>query len=226
MAARMMVPGAAAAKTKYDADQAAYQTKMRDDAVANNAASEVRRAASDGAGYSTSYTNPTTGVHTAYNPGGGGGARGAGGGSGSPYDIWSAYAKSRGAVARPQQARIKPMTAADRSGAEGAAFGRAKDRIGQATQGLMKSVNSSYSRRGLAGSGLEADAMSGALDQGAGQTGEVIRDQAIEGLRRQSQVDDANYAGNIQQRGQDISQRQQYEDMIMALTRMSQQGAY
>ncbi len=101
--------------------------------------------------------------------------------------------------------RVTGPDPASRTAAEGAAFGRAKDRIGLATQGLIKAVRSNMAGRGISGSSIEREGVSGALNQGAGEVGDVIRDQAIEGLRRDQSVEDRNYSGDITQRGQDLS---------------------
>lgn len=120
--------------------------------------------------------------------------------------------------------RVPGITDADRRGAEDAAFARAKDRIGLATQGLLRSVQNRFARRGLRGSGLERSAEMDAMESGAGQLGEVVRDQAIEGLRRQNQVADQTYQGDITQRGQDLSALAQRRQSILALLKMAESG--
>jgi hypothetical protein len=121
--------------------------------------------------------------------------------------------------------RVADMPMPDRTAAEAATFGRAKDRVGRATQGLLKSVRNQFSSRGLSGSSLEGDQIGGALMAGHGQLGDTIRDQAIEGLNRSYDVLDKNYQGNIAQRGQDLSQEAQRRESILALVRLAQQSA-
>lgn len=160
---------------------------------------------------------------------GGGGGRGpgpGGGGGGNPFDFWSQYNLAKKQV--PQiPPRIPQIPDADRTAAESAAFGRAKDRVGLATQGLLKSIRNNFAKRGLSGSPLAMSREAGALESGAGQIGEVIRDQAIEGLRRQYDVRDQNYQGDISQRGQDISAEQARQNLVLSLVRAAfESGRY
>lgn len=116
--------------------------------------------------------------------------------------------------------RVAPPATADRRAAEDAAFGRAKDRIGQATQGLMRAIRGQVGARNIGGSSIEGNMISDALGQAYGQTGEVIRDQAIEGLRRDQTVEDRDYAGELTQRGQDIPVLQGNRDQAFRILQM------
>lgn len=107
----------------------------------------------------------------------------------------------RAAVLPP---RIVAPVRADNSAAEAASFARAKDRIGMTGQGAMKSLQSLMSRRGLAGSGIEGREMGDLVSGVRGQLGDVVRDQTIEGLRRDNAVEDRNYAGELGQRATDV----------------------
>lgn len=120
--------------------------------------------------------------------------------------------------------RVPGISDADRTAAESKAFGRAKDRIGKATQGLLRSVQNQFAGRGLMGSGLERDAEMEALEAGNAQIGEVIRDQAIEGLRRQNEVADQTYQGDITQRGQDLNALAQRKQSMLALLKLAEMG--
>jgi len=64
----------------------------------------------------------------------------------------------------------------------------------------------------------------GALTHGAGQMGEIIRDQAIQDLHRREGIQDQTYGGDINQRGQDISQDAQRQQMILALVQAARGG--
>lgn len=108
--------------------------------------------------------------------------------------------------------------------AEAAEFSRAKDRIGQATSGLLRSVGNTMDERGIAGSSIEGDALSGALEQGQGMTGDVIRQQAITGVNRGYAVDDRDYAGDIAQRGQDMARQAQQQQALQALIHAAYSG--
>lgn len=133
----------------------------------------------------------------------------------------------------------------DRTAADSAIFARAAERIGRVGAGNLRSLRSQMTRRGISGTGIEAEGVTAAKNTTAGELGDVIRDQAIEGLRREQDVDDrdlaagiaqrgqdlgiasTNYSGGISQRGQDISQadwRIQALPSILALMR-ARQGA-
>jgi hypothetical protein len=99
---------------------------------------------------------------------------------------------------------------ADRRAAESAAFGRAKDRTGKLAGGAMKGLMNQMSSRGMRGSSIEGRGIGGVTAQAQGQLGDVIRQQAIEGLRRDQQVEDRDYAGQINQRSTDIGATGQY----------------
>lgn len=163
-----------------------------------------------------------------YAPGGGAAGRGSGpgAGGGNPFDFWGQYQAAQNRV--PQiPPRVPQIPDADRTAAEAAEFGRAKDRIGLATQGLMKSIRNNFSKRGLSGSPLAMSREAGALEHGAGQIGETIRDQAISGLNRQYDVRDQNYQGDLSQRGQDISAEAQRNNLVLSLVRAAfESGRY
>lgn len=101
--------------------------------------------------------------------------------------------------------RELPPSQADRTAAEAAAYGRAKDRIGLNAQAGLRAMQGLMAARGISGSGIEAALSEGTVGAALGQLGEVARDQAITGLQRDWAVEDRDWAGNIQQRGQDIS---------------------
>lgn len=100
--------------------------------------------------------------------------------------------------------RVPRVDGGDPTAGQADAFARAKDRIGLATQGLLKAVRGQVGRRGIGGSSIEGNLIGSALESGNGQIGEVIRDQAIQQAQRAQAVADRNYAGDITQRGQDI----------------------
>lgn len=109
--------------------------------------------------------------------------------------------------------REPPMTAPprevgkgpeDRAAAESAAFARAAERIANIGKGNLTGLRNQMTRRGISSSGMEAKGIADVQNNTAGQLGEVVRDQAIEGLRREQQIDDRDLASNVQQRGQDI----------------------
>lgn len=87
---------------------------------------------------------------------------------------------------------------------ESAAFGRAKDRIGQLGRGSMTALTESLDARGMGGAGYEASARGELLADTQGQLGEVIRDQAIQSATRRRQVNDRNVGAEMDLRSQDM----------------------
>jgi hypothetical protein len=120
--------------------------------------------------------------------------------------------------------QVKGPSQADRRAGESAAFARAKDRIGMTSQGAGKSLRALMSRRGLAGSGIEAGELGNLVSDARGQLGDVIRDQSIEGLRRDQAVEDRNYAGDISQRTTDMgfNTGQRGQDINAEIAKVSQ----
>lgn len=102
--------------------------------------------------------------------------------------------------------RETPSTMADRTAAESAAFGRAKDRIGKVGKSALDTLRDRASSMGMGGSTAEANALRDVTTSTQSQLGEVIRDQAIDSLDRADQIDDRNLTAGLTQRGQDIGQ--------------------
>jgi hypothetical protein len=151
---------------------------------------------------------------SASKPAGASGGSGGGSGAGPAYeeedfDFYGALAKARSAVPQGNQpvqsfARVEGATPADAAAAQSAQFARAKDRIGSMGRGSLMALQEGFDARGFGGSGMEASATGSLLSDLQGEQSEVVRDQAIENLVRQRQVEDRNYAGDINQRSQDI----------------------
>lgn len=187
-------------KADYDAQQRAAQTYDTErQNLFTNAAS--------GSPVSQSFTDPRTGM--TYEYGGAGSRLNSRAGGGGDLNLEQAKIQAEMMLPpAPAPAVLPPRVAApvraDNSTAESATFARAKDRIGMTGQGAMKSLASQMSRRGLAGSGIEGAQIGELLGGVRGQLGDVVRDQTIEGLKRDYAVEDRNYAGDLNQRGQDI----------------------
>jgi hypothetical protein len=92
---------------------------------------------------------------------------------------------------------------------DAAAYSRAKDQVGQSTQGLMKSLQNQFAGRGLRGSSIEGNAVGSALESQAGQLADVSRGQAMQGSQRATDLAKTRYAGDIQMRGQDMDAESQ-----------------
>lgn len=126
-------------------------------------------------------------------------------------------------------AAVQPRNPVDRTGAETAAFARAKDRAALSARSAVDSLHGLMASRGLSGSSIEGRETRGVVSDAIRQTDEVARDQAMESAQRAGAVDDQNYAGAITQRGQDLAAgnaRVNNYSALMALLRRSQQAIY
>lgn len=102
--------------------------------------------------------------------------------------------------------RETPSTMNDRTAAESAAFGRAKERIGKVGKSAIDSLKDKMSSMGMGGSTAEARGVADVTNSAQGEMGEVIRQQAEDHLDRADQIDDRNLTAGLTQRGQDIGQ--------------------
>jgi hypothetical protein len=126
--------------------------------------------------------------YSSFDSGGGGGFGGAGGGGGMS-----------GNPAVPQ------ISMPDRSAAENAVFGAAKDQVGLETSGALSGLRSQLASRGLLGGQGEYVGTQGIFNQGQQQLGDVTRTQAETNLADQMDINKANLAAQSQARGEDIS---------------------
>jgi hypothetical protein len=115
--------------------------------------------------------------------------------------------RSRGAGTQINVPRVNLPGVVDTSGARSAAFGRAKEQVGDITSSALQSLENLTASRGFADApagGAEGALQADILSSGARDLSEVPRDQAIEDARRSAQVEDRNLAAALTQRGQDI----------------------
>lgn len=84
-----------------------------------------------------------------------------------------------------------------------AAFGRAKDRVGQSARGLMSALSSQFAERGLSGSSIEGGEIGRTLLGANQQLADVAREEAIKESDTANEFARARYQGDIAQRGQD-----------------------
>jgi hypothetical protein len=203
-----------------------------------NAMMTAKNAVASGLGGTvTTYSDPYTGANYRY-AGGGGGSSSSGSGSGGgggrtslpPVGQIEQYLPKE-VPRQPMPAHVAPPPKADRTAAEAAAYGRAKDQIGMNAGGALKALQRQMSARGIRGAGLEGAGLSALIGTAQGQLGQVSRDQAIQGLQRDYAVEDRNYAGDLSQRtgdmgwltterGQDIDQQQGRASLIPGLLRL------
>lgn len=139
--------------------------------------------------------------------GGSSGGAGFGGGGGGqmpniPAPAMNGYGMGGGAPGVPNVAPVNTEAA------QSAAFGRAKDQVGQETSGALAGLRSSLGGRGMLGSGAESRGTMGVVNRGQAQLGDTSREQAIQqaGLREREGA--LNYTGGITQRGQTIGQQE------------------
>lgn len=155
--------------------------------------------------YSMSYTDPRTGMRYDYDPRTGG--SGAGGSGGGNVDVNAMWQKS-GVIQPPVPAPIPPqvphISLADDTAARNAEFAKTKDTVGRVGRASLNALAGEMRARGISGSGIEGERIGEAVDRASGALGDVANNQAIEALKRRYAIDDQNYHGDIQQRGQDI----------------------
>lgn len=104
---------------------------------------------------------------------------------------------------------VQGVAPVDTSGAERAAFARAKDQTGQAATGAMAGLRSALGGRGMLGSGGESRGIQSIAGRGLGELGDVSRQQAIDASGLAERTATTNYQGGIAQRGQDVTKRGQ-----------------
>jgi hypothetical protein len=138
---------------------------------------------------------------------------------------------------RESVGRVGNMTMTDRTAAEDAAYGRARDQVGDEARGALTSLSDEMSARGLGGAGLEGALTGGILQKGQGQLGEVNREQAIDRMKRADEIQSQNYQGdllqraanlsaNVGQRGQDIGNNQSSVSNAMRLMELLRRTRY
>jgi hypothetical protein len=107
---------------------------------------------------------------------------------------------------------VSHISMPDMQAAESASFGRAKDQVGQETQGALTGLRSALAGRGMLGSGAESRGTVSAITKGQGELGEVSRRQAENELSTNLDVQKSNQAADLTGRGQDVSMRGQNMD--------------
>lgn len=113
----------------------------------------------------------------------------------------------------------------DTSAAEAASFNKAKDAVGQTTSGALTGLRSALASRGMLGSGLEERGTASAINAGAGQLGDVSRQQAVTRADEAQKNAETNFQGGITQRGQDLSKATADNSLAGSLAIAGQQGA-
>lgn len=94
---------------------------------------------------------------------------------------------------------------AGESAARDAAYARQKDMVGNQSRSALNALQDLMASRGISGSGIEALMSGNILEGGLNNLGEFNRNQLIQDFSRSGELADRDYAGAIQQRGQDMS---------------------
>ncbi len=101
--------------------------------------------------------------------------------------------------------RIPGVDAPDMTQANAQIFGRAKDQAGQMGRASLQSLRDELGATGMLGSGSEAQSTQNIIAHGAGQLGEVSRENAVNESAQKADFAKMKYQGDITQRGQDIA---------------------
>lgn len=119
-------------------------------------------------------------------------------------------------------AHIAPV---DTTAAESASFNKAKDQVGLEAGGALTGLRSALGGRGMLGSGLEERATTQAATSAAGQLGDVSRQQAVTRADEAQKNAEANFSGDVTQRGQDFQKEEAGNSLAGSLAIAGQQGA-
>lgn len=103
----------------------------------------------------------------------------------------------------------------DMSGAESAAFSKAKDTAGQAGRASLDALRSEMAASGLAGSGQESAGIEKIGESALGQLGDVARSNATNEVNTNLDVAKTNASNAITQRGQDIAAQEANANLAM-----------
>ena len=216
-----LTPAQQAAYNAYPTSQkGAYLDSIK--SAADLMKEATAKGAAAGAGANAALGGVSTGVQKpgGYPPGGGGGTGTAT--TNTPATIAPpSLTGLQGATSAPV-AQVGPL---DTSAAQGAAFGRAKDTVGQVAGGALTGLRSALAGRGMLGSGAESRGTSAVVNRGQGELGDVARQQAIESSGLAERQGTVNFQGGIAQRGQDISAQQAREAQAAETARAGYSGA-
>jgi hypothetical protein len=136
----------------------------------------------------------------------GGGTAGTGGTSGTAGTGGVAAQPGQGAASYlPPVAMAPHAQMPDTTEADQAIFDKAKDTVGQSTQGALTGLRSALGGRGMLGSGAESRGTANVITTGQGQLGQTARDLATQRATENEDIAKTNYTGDVTQRGQDVT---------------------
>lgn len=101
--------------------------------------------------------------------------------------------------------RLPTLQMPDQTNATNAAFATAKDKVGKTSRASLDSLRGELGATGMLGSGAEGQLTRDVITSGAGELGQVSRDQAGKQADLAADFAKTNFAGGITQRGQDVS---------------------
>jgi hypothetical protein len=101
--------------------------------------------------------------------------------------------------------RLPTLQLPDQTAASNAAFATAKDRVGKIGRASLDSLRGELGATGNLGGGAEGQLTRDIIQGGAGELGQVSRDQAVKEANLSADFAKTNFAGGITQRGQDVS---------------------
>lgn len=101
--------------------------------------------------------------------------------------------------------RLPTLQMPDQSAASAASFATAKDRVGKTSRASLDALRGELGASGMLGGGAEGQLTRDVIQSGAGELGQVSRDQAVKETDVASDFAKTNFAGGITQRGQDVS---------------------
>lgn len=103
---------------------------------------------------------------------------------------------------------IPGITLPDQTAATDARFATAKDRVGKIGRASLDALRGELGASGMLGGGAEAQAVRDVVQSGAGELGQVSRDEAMKQADLAADFAKTSYGGSITQRGQDVAARE------------------
>jgi len=121
---------------------------------------------------------------------------------------------------QPTISRVGGAIGAQEEAARQAAFARAKEQSAQVAQSSLHGLRNSLSGRGITGGGYAAMQTAGALMPAAEQLQDFGREQMIQQAGQASKNADTEYAGQVEQRGQNVNSTGQILDLLKSKGRI------
>lgn len=208
------------------AQQLANQARSNENSAREQALADAQRAQRMGISGSTGYTGAQGTVQYSSNgmPGGSAATRssgagaGAAGGTGPRQSIDMLLADYN--KISPEVPRAAAPSRADRTAANDAAYGAAKAKIGLQNRASLNSLRNVMSERNISGSGIEGAGIASVVAGGNHNLSDAVLQQTGADLSREQNVEDRNYTGDVQQRGQDLSAQAAKRAALEELFRM------